>query len=82
MINVKRKDGESSEGLLRRFTRRVQSSKLLIRVKKGQHRFKDKSRNLRREDAVTRTKMRTKIDYLRKIGKLEDKPFGRSNRSK
>lgn len=80
MIEVKKKEGESSEGLLRRFSRRVQSSKLLIRVKKGQHHSKEKSKNLRREDAVRRSKIREKNEYLRKVGKLDDFPTPRGRR--
>jgi len=75
VIVAKKREGESSESLLRRFSRKVQSSGLLIRTKKGQHFVREKSRNLRREDAVQRTLIRKKNDYLRKIGKLEDKPM-------
>lgn len=75
MIVAKKKEGESSESLLRRFSRKVQSSGLLIRTKKGQYHVREKSRNLRREDAVKRSRIREKNEYLRKIGKLEDKPI-------
>lgn len=74
MIEVKKKEGESSEALLRRFSRKVQQSGLLLRAKKGQYYTRDKSRTLRRKDAVQRSKIRSKNEYLRKVGKLEDAP--------
>ena len=79
MVEVKRKDGESAESMLRRFSRKVQQSGLIIRAKKAQHYSKEKPRDAQREDAVWRAKIRAKMDYLRKIGKLEDPaPRGRS----
>lgn len=72
MVEVKKKDGETAESLIRRFSKRVQQSGVLIRAKKS--RFKEDDRNKRevRDDALRRHKIREKKDYLRKIGKLED----------
>ena len=79
MIEVKKKEGESNESLLRRFNRKVQQSGVLLTVKKRQFQLKQKSKNIQRTEAVRRSKIRATKDYLRKIGKLEETrdPYGR-----
>lgn len=72
MVEVRRKDGESGESLLRRFTRKVQQSGLLIRAKR--RRFYEPPKNKRqvREEATRRKGIREKREYLKRIGKLDD----------
>lgn len=84
MVQVRKKDGESPEALLRRFTRKIQQSGLIIRAKKGQHYQKPKTQEQMREDAVRKSKIRGKIEYLKKIGKFDEefaKGKSRSRRS-
>lgn len=72
MIEVRKKEGESSESLLRRFTKQVQQSRILIRAKRK--RFYEPPKNKReiRESALRRQKIKARKEYLRKIGKLDD----------
>ena len=72
MVEVRRKEGESVESMLRRFTKRVQQSGILIRAKKG--RFFESPKNKRevRESALRRKELRERKEYLRKIGKLDE----------
>ena len=72
MIEVKKRDGESSEGLLRRFTRRVQQSGLLIRAKKARYYEAPKTKREIRDDAIRRRGVREHRDYMRKLGRLEE----------
>lgn len=72
MVEVKKKDGESPESLLRRFTRKVQRSGVLIRAKKGRFYEPDKTKREVKDEAIRRRMVREKREYLRKIGKLED----------
>lgn len=72
MVEVKRKEGESAESLIRRFSRRVQRSGLLLQAKKVKFRQREKSKGLQREDAIRRKKVREYREYLRKIGRLEE----------
>jgi ribosomal protein S21 len=76
-ITIKKRDNESNERLIRRFTRRIQTSGLLIRIKKRQYFEKDKNKNALKKDALRRISLRSKEDYLRKIGELEEETFGR-----
>jgi ribosomal protein S21 len=70
MVEVKKKDGESFEGLLRRFNRKIQQSGVLVRARKIRFYEPGKSRNLLREDALRRNTNREKREELKKLGKL------------
>ncbi len=72
MIEVKKRDNESSESLVRRFTKRVQQSGVLLRAKK--RRFYEPAPNKRelRVDALRRNHIRQEREILRKLGKLEE----------
>ncbi len=72
MVEVKKKNGESTESLLRRFTKRVQSSGVLLHAKKGRFYSSKKSKREEREDAARRQLIQEKKEYLRRIGKLEE----------
>jgi ribosomal protein S21 len=70
MVEVKRKDNESFESLLRRFNRKIQQSGVLVRARKIRFFAPTRSRNLLREDAVRRAGNREKREELKKLGKL------------
>ena len=72
MVEVKKKEGETPESLLRRFSKRVQQSGVLIRAKRKRFYESPKTKREKREDALRRKAVREKRDYLRKIGKLEE----------
>ncbi len=82
MVEVRRKDGESVESLLRRFTKRVQQSGVLIRAKRGRFYEPAKTKREVKEDALRRKGIRERKDFLRKIGKLDDSFGGRFARRK
>jgi small subunit ribosomal protein S21 len=69
LVEVKRKDGESFESLLRRFNRKIQQSGVLVRARKTRFFEPIKSRNLLREDAIKRSIMRVEREELKKLGK-------------
>lgn len=70
MVEVKKKDGESFESLLRRFNRKIQQSGVLVRARKIRFFAPTKSRNMLREDAARRAENREKREELKKLGKL------------
>jgi len=72
VVDVKKKEGESAESLVRRFTKRVQSSGVLMRAKKGRFYSTKKNKLKRKEVAARRQLIKDKKEYLRKIGKLEE----------
>lgn len=82
-ITLKKRDNESNERLIRRFSRRIQTSGMLLRAKKRQYFAEIKNKNRLKKDALRRLKMRVHDEYLRKIGLLEEDTFGnnRNNRN-
>ena len=83
-ITIKRRDKESNERLLRRFSRRVQTSGLLLRTKKRQYHEKVKSHNQVQREALRRLQIRGRIEYLRKIGAWDEETTnqGRGGKSR
>lgn len=72
MIEVKKRDNESSESLVRRFTKRVQQSGVLLRAKKRRFYEPPKNKRAQRDDALRRKAIREQREILRKLGKLEE----------
>lgn len=72
MVEVSKKDGESSESLIRRFAKKIQQSGVLIRAKKGRFYEPQKTKREIRLDAQRRKVIREKRELLRKLGKLEE----------
>jgi ribosomal protein S21 len=79
VVEVKRKDTESFDSLLRRFNRKIQQSGVLIRARKTRFFEPTKSRNLLRADAQYRAGAKAIRDELKKLGKVPTK-FGRGKR--
>lgn len=77
MVEVKRKDGESFESLLRRFNRKIQQSGVLVRARKTRFYEPPKNRRSVREDARRRATNKEKREELKKIGKMPIKKFGK-----
>jgi len=78
-LTLKRRENETNERFIRRFTRRVQTSGMLLRAKRRQYFERSKNTARSKKDALRRLAMRAKEEYLRKIGALEEEQFGRRN---
>jgi len=72
MIEVKKKDRETAESLIRRFSRRVQQSGILVHARKARFRLEEKSRRKKREEALYKLKIRKEIDRAKKMGKFDE----------
>jgi ribosomal protein S21 len=72
MIQIKRKEKETTESLIRRFSRRVQQSGVLRQVRKLRYRTVEKSKPARRNEALYKVKIRKEIDKLKKLGKFDE----------
>ena len=71
MVEVRKKEKESVGVLLRRFTRRVQQSGILIRARSLRYRKTAQSRRERKDEALKRIAWKENIEHLRKLGKVE-----------
>lgn len=75
MIEVKKKNRETSESLIRRFSRRVQQSGVLMYARKSRFRKFEKSKTEMREGAMYKAKVRKVVDRLKKMGKFDESTF-------
>jgi ribosomal protein S21 len=72
VVEVKVKNNESFEKLVRRFTKKIIQSGKLIQARKIRFTKKPKNARLRKAGAIHRVKTQDKREYLRKIGKLDE----------
>jgi ribosomal protein S21 len=71
-VQVTKKDNESASGLIRRFTKKMQSSGILRTAKGGRYHERPKSDFVRKKDALKRISKRKEIEKLKKLGKTSD----------
>ena len=72
MIEVRKKEKETSESLIRRFSRRVQQSGVLVRARRTRFKNEEKSKTEKRQEALYKVKIRKEINKLKKLGKFDD----------
>jgi ribosomal protein S21 len=72
MIEVRKKNKETAESLIRRFSRRIQQSGVLVRARKTRFRLDEKSKTEKRQEALYKVKIRKEINKLKKLGKFDD----------
>ena len=70
-IQVKKREKESVQSLLRRFSRRVQQSGILIRARRGRFYVSSLTKRQKRLKALRRLDIQKKREKLYKLGKLE-----------
>jgi len=76
MVEVRKRDNESFEGMLRRFTRRMQQSRILNRARKSRFHSRTESRNMRRARALKKAELREVREEMKLSGKLSYNTFG------
>jgi len=72
MTEVKRKDREPVESFLRRFSRKVQQSRVLKLARKQKDREEVRSKTQRRERALYNIHIRKEIDRAKKMGRFDE----------
>lgn len=72
MVYVKRKDRETTASLLRRFSRRVQQSGVLVRARKIRFYEPKVSKRELRERALRRLALSKERERLIKLGRLKE----------
>lgn len=70
-VEVNRKTKESASAMLRRFSRKVQLSGVLLSAKKSRFRNKEESRSSRRRSALRREKKKKERRRLDRLGLLK-----------
>lgn len=72
VLEVQKRDHENSEGLVRRFTRIVQQSGVLLQAKKVRYYEPRKSKNKIREEAQRKGELQAERDRLIKLGEIDE----------
>ncbi len=76
MVYVYKKDDrETTENMIKRFTRRMQQSGVLMHVRKNRFDVPKKSKTARRAEALYKNRMRKEVDKLKKLGRFDDDAF-------
>ncbi len=72
-VEVRKKEKETTASLLRRFSRRVQQSGVLLRARRTRFYEPPKSKRQKRIDALRRSTMQKEREKLIKLGKIEER---------
>lgn len=70
-LEIKKREREPSQSLVRRFARRVQQSGILIRARKIRFKERVKSKQMKKRAALRREELRKEYERKRKLGELE-----------
>ena len=70
MVEVRKREKESTESLLRRFTRRVNNSNVLTQAKDARYLTKEKSKKEQRKAAMNREQFIKERKKLEKMGEV------------
>jgi len=70
-VQVRKKERESVQSLMRRFSRRIQQSGVLIRARRGRFYVSPPTKREKKLSALRRLKAQKEREKLYKLGKLE-----------
>ena len=75
-VEVKKNNQESTANLIRRFTKRVQGSGVLNRLRKNRYRIREKSPMVNRAKKLIKLGNKVKYETLLKLGKIQENTRG------
>lgn len=75
-VQVERNNNENAVSLIKRFTRRVQGSGVLMRVRKNRFTERSKSAYVQKKQALKKLDRKQKYDELVKMGKIAERTYG------
>jgi len=73
IIEVKKNPNENNSSVLRRFSRRIQESGIIRKVKGARYNLRKESKLKTKKSALKRLDRRKEIEKLRKLGKMVTK---------
>jgi len=71
VIEIKKNPNENNTSVLRRFSRKIQESGIIHKVKKGRYNERKESKLKVKKSALKRMGRRKEIEKLRKLGKIK-----------
>jgi hypothetical protein len=70
-LEIKKQERETSQSLVRRFSRRMKQSGILISARKNRFFERDKSQQMKKRSALRREELTKEYEKLEKMGKLK-----------
>jgi len=70
-LEVRKQERENTQSLIRRFSRGLQQSGILLRAKKLRFRHRPKSHSALKKAALRRVVLKKEYEQMRKMGKAE-----------
>lgn len=68
-FEIKKQKKETSQSLVRRFSRRIKKSGILLRARKIRFKKRPKSRQMKKRSALRREELKREYEKLEKLGK-------------
>ena len=72
-LEIKKEGRETSQNLVRRFSKRMKQSGLLLRARKSRFRKKAKSPQMKKRSALRREELKKEYEKMEKMGKTNAK---------
>jgi transcription initiation factor IIE alpha subunit len=69
-FEIKRQERETNQALIRRFTKRLKDSGILINAKKSQFRKRPKSLQMRKKAVLRKIERKLEFEKQRKLGRV------------
>ncbi|MFH1712939.1 MAG: hypothetical protein ABH896_02010 [Candidatus Jacksonbacteria bacterium] len=79
MIEIIREEGETIDRLLRRYSESLKRINFFQKVKSSNVCGRKPSKRQQKQSALYKMRKRTQMEYLKKVGKIEEEPFGYKN---
>jgi len=72
-LEIKKEERETSQSLVRRFSKRIKQSGILLRARKIRFRKRAKSPQMKKRSAIRREQLKKEYERLEKLGKINEK---------
>ncbi len=72
-LEIKKDNRETGQNLLRRFSKAIKQSGILIQARKNQFKKREKSEQMKRKSALRREEKRREFEKIKKLGKPNNK---------
>ena len=73
-VEVEKNNNESSANVIRRFTKRVQGSGIIPRMRKNRYYARTKSENVRKAGRLKKLDKKAEYEKQLKLGKIQERP--------
>ncbi len=76
-VQIEKNNNESSANVIRRFTKRVQGSGIIPRMRKNRYFTRTKSENVRKTGRLKKLKKQAEYEMQIKLGKIQERSYRR-----